>query len=362
MTAPWWVTADADATYTASGLNLLLGNHTEYLDHPGLPEQEALEGIFGAQYLTEKAIGTRSSGVNSFAADTLLHLDRARPVYRTVAIALYLLGVALVFLVLTRLLGHWTWGFAGSMLWFAAPGLLDVSTQIRPDVLLCALVVLSGYLVVRAADQRDPWLFVLASASIGFASMVKLHAMGVAPVLLAAVVWRHPPLGWLHGLTSSARTGIRRHRRWLAPLLAGLLAVAIAFNLNRPAFMLTTEQKTFLLTALALVGGYAVCALTVSRFHLIGANRIFDPFLALVVIALLAGLAIPLVFDPEDGIQALLAIKHSLTGHGAPINSPPSRSSKASSYSPLRWPESSSASCDVRRFRSFSARPQLSSL
>lgn len=315
VTSPWWITADADAVYTASGLSLLVGNHTKYLDHPGLPEQEALEGVFGAQYLVQRATGSRTGNAQAFATDTLLHLDRARPAYRALAIAFYLLGVALTFVLLARLLGHWSWGFAGSLLWLAAPGLLEIAIQIRPDALLCALVVASGYLVAQAAERRDPWLFSLAAIVIGFAVTVKLPAAALALPLLIAVVWRHPAYDWPERLAANARGALRRQRTWLAPLSGVLLAIAIAFNLNRPAFVFTGEQRTLVLTLLAMVGGYGVCALVVRRSKLVGA-RLFDPFYAVVAIGAVLGLALPIAFDPEDGFQMLVSIRDSLVGRG----------------------------------------------
>ena len=316
VSSPWWVSADADAIYTTSGLNLLLGKHTFYLDHPGLPEEEALEAVFGAQYLVEKATGIRSGGVHSFADHEFLDLDRTRPVYRSLAVVFYLLGVALAFVLTARLLGHWTWGLGASLLWLAAPGLLPISIQIRPDGLLCALVLLSAYLVARAAERRDAWLFGLAAASIGFATTVKLHAAGLAPVLLAAVAWRHPGREWPASVRESAARAWRRRRGWVVPLGALLPVAAVAFNLDRPGFAFTRTQLTLLLTVLALVAGYGACAVLARRLRLLGADRLFDPFVAVLAVATLCGLAVPIVLDPEDGFQMLVSIKDTLVGHG----------------------------------------------
>ena len=316
VSQPWWLTADADAVYTTSGLNLLLGNHTFYLDHPGLPTEEALEAGFGAQYLAEKATGDRTGGVQAFADHIFLNLDRARPVYRSLAVAFYLLGVALAFLLVTRLLGHWTWGFAASLLWLAAPGLIPIAVQIRPDALLCALVLLTTYLIAKAAERRDAWLFVLAGVTVGFAVTVKLHAAGLVPVLLAAVVWRHPAPGWESAIRESVPLAWRRHKRWAIPLSLLVVGSAVAFNLDRPAFTVTHQQETLVFTILALVGGFGACALVARRLELPGAQRLFDPLVAIVAVAVLIGLAIPIVFDPEDGLQMLVSIKDTLSGHG----------------------------------------------
>ena len=70
----------------------------------------------------------------------MLHLDRTRPVFRGFAILFFVGGAALAFFLLARLLGHWTWGVAGGLLWLAQPELTDL-IQIRPDVLLAALAL-----------------------------------------------------------------------------------------------------------------------------------------------------------------------------------------------------------------------------
>jgi hypothetical protein len=40
--APWSVHVDPDGAYVGSSLNILRGEHTQYLDHPGLPTQVGL--------------------------------------------------------------------------------------------------------------------------------------------------------------------------------------------------------------------------------------------------------------------------------------------------------------------------------
>src|SRR5207244_10957822 len=133
--SPWWTYADADAAYAASSLDELAGYPVRYLDHPGLPLEELGTLAFGAEELVQQTTG----GVHSrrqFVDRQLLHLDRARPVFRGLAVAIFLLGGILWCLLLARLLGHWTWGLAGGLLWIAAPGLWPMSIQFRPDVLL----------------------------------------------------------------------------------------------------------------------------------------------------------------------------------------------------------------------------------
>ncbi|HEY2543297.1 MAG TPA: hypothetical protein VGH92_09625, partial [Gaiellaceae bacterium] len=152
VTGPWWINADADATYSASALNIVSGDHSRYFDHPGLPNQEVLAITFGAVSLAD------GGPTRKWAQDEMVHLDRARPVFRGWAIAFFIGGAMLVYLLLSRLLGHWTWGLAGGLLWLAQPDTTD-AIQIRPDVLLCAVLLSTGYVVVRAWQRQSPAAF-----------------------------------------------------------------------------------------------------------------------------------------------------------------------------------------------------------
>jgi hypothetical protein len=100
----WWSFADPDGAYVGSSLNIL-DNHTNHLDHPGLPTQDALALAFGAQYLVEKATGDHDSR-QAFADETMLDLDDARWLYRGWASVLFLGSALLVYVLVGRLLGH----------------------------------------------------------------------------------------------------------------------------------------------------------------------------------------------------------------------------------------------------------------
>ena len=126
----------------------------------------------------------------------MLDLDRTRPVFRGIAIAWYLAGALLAFLLLGRLFGHWAWGLAGGLAWIAAPGLAAMSIQFRPDVPLAVLCLVFAFLVGRAVETRSPLLFAAAAFELGLATMVKLHAGGLLPALALAAVWRAPLAAW----------------------------------------------------------------------------------------------------------------------------------------------------------------------
>ena len=121
LRSPWWTYADADASYTGAALNLVAGYPAEFVDHPGLPLTETAALAFGADALLRGNLSRADR--EAYVDARLLDLDRTRAVFRGLAALLYLLGAALAFLLLARLLGHWTWGLAGSLLWLATPGL-----------------------------------------------------------------------------------------------------------------------------------------------------------------------------------------------------------------------------------------------
>src|SRR5665213_3359609 len=108
VTGPWTTYADADATYVASGLNILKGTHSRYYDHPGLPVQQLLAVTFGASYAVGRVTGNDTS-VNAYVDQKLTNLDTTRPYFRGLAIALYLLGAGLSYVLFGRLFGGRLW-------------------------------------------------------------------------------------------------------------------------------------------------------------------------------------------------------------------------------------------------------------
>ncbi len=313
--SPWWTYADADATYTSSSLNLMLGNHTSYLDHPGLPLQELLGATFGARYLLSRATGGHESRVE-YASELMLHLDRTRPYFRGFAIAFYLLGALLAFVLLARWLGHWTWGLAAGVLWVAAPGLAAMSIQYRPDVLLSVLALVSGYLIVRAAEERSALRFALAAFALGFTITVKMHAAGLLVPLALAALWRHPRPGWAAAFRDGARAGFRRRRPWLVGALGAWIVLAVAFDRERLPVTPTSAQKGILLLSVPLAAYSLLGVLAHGRARNVLLRRVLDPFYALLAWGLVAGIALPATIVLDDGLQMLVLIAKGLTGRG----------------------------------------------
>jgi len=316
VASPWWIYADADATYVASAANLMAGEHTFYLDHPGLPLQDLMAVTFETRYLAEKILGG-DSGPHAFAAERMLKLDASRVYWRTYAVLFYLFGAGVAFIVCSRFLGHWGWGIAGGLMWTAAPGLTRMAIQYRPDVLLAGLVLVVGYLIVRAAERRDAGLYSLAALLLGLTITVKMHAGGLLVPLAVALLIRPPGAGWPRELATRAGATLWRRRRLVIGLAAGWIALAVAFNSVR--FPLDTYDFEHRLFARAgvLFGAYLVLSLLCSRLAPRSlAARLLSPFAALVALLLTAGMLLPATLFLDDGLLMLWKIEQGLTGGG----------------------------------------------
>jgi Dolichyl-phosphate-mannose-protein mannosyltransferase len=293
--SPWWTYADADATYTATALNLTYRNsRIHYLDHPGLPLHELLATSFVVERLV------RGLSEDEFFTDRMLNLDSTRPLFRGWAIFFYLLGAALSFLTATRLLGHWTWGLAAGLLWTAAPGLVAMSIQYRADVLLSVVTIAVSYTIVRAALLRSAGLYLAAGLLLGLAVTVKLHAAGLIVPLAIAALWRPPPQDWYAPLRENAFAFVRRRSFLVGAGVFAWLALVVTFNAPRVPFTPTAEQ----LSLVAVGAGVILVLLAVNRFY--GA----------LAAAIAGGIAVSAVIVLQDGLQMLVVVTRGLTGGG----------------------------------------------
>jgi hypothetical protein len=309
----WWHWADPDGAYAGSSLNILFGNHTHYLDHPGLPTQDALAIAFGAEYLVGKATGAFDTR-QAFVEDRMLDLDQSRVVYRLWAALLFVGAALLVYVAVWRLLGHWTWGLAGSLVFLGAPGLGAISFLLRPDAAVAALCLAVGYLSVTAFERRSAWRYAGAAALLGLAMTVKLTAIAMVVPLAVAALWRAPGPDWAAGFTRAGAAWLRRHALWLAPVLLAWIVLCIVFNRERLPVLQTDEQRGILLTGATVLLGYAGLAVVAERFDIPWANRLFRTFYASLGLAFVAGLALPATLVLDDGVQMLVSIKETLTG------------------------------------------------
>jgi hypothetical protein len=308
--APWWAYADADATYVASGLSLLAGNPTTYLDHPGLPLQQLLELAFGLQ-----AIGS-GDGREEWIHAALLDLDRTRIVFRGFAALFYVGGAVLSFALVARLLASAYWGMVAGLLWVGAPGLIAMSIQYRPDVLVAALCLAVAFLIATAARARSAPRYAAAGVLLGFTVLVKLHALGLlVPYALALAVWRPRP--W------NVRDWAITHRRSLVVVLATWAGLAALLNAGRFPFAPTLAQ-TVLGVALAVC--LAVCLPLADRGSVVGLG----------IGALAVGAAVPVTLDLRDGLQALVSVAKTATGRNVNEGIDPFSNFSRLAESPLR--------------------------
>jgi hypothetical protein len=311
--APWWIFADPDGAYVGSSLNILLGNHTNYLDHPGLPTQDVLTLGFGAEYLVGKATG-KYDDRQAFVNEKMLDLDSARALYRTWAIALFLGATLLVYVVVARLLGHWTWGLAGSLAFVSAPGLGAISFLLRPDPALAALCLAIGYLTVTGFDRRSTLRYTGAAALLGFTMTVKLSAAGMIVPLILAAAWRAPGTNWFRDLMRTLGSWARANASWLVPAALVWFVLCVVFNRERLPIVQTDDQRSILVNGGTFLVGYTLFAFATERFRIPWADRIFRLAYAWLMLAFVVGMAIPATLVLDDGVQALVAMKETLTG------------------------------------------------
>jgi hypothetical protein len=312
----WWGSADPDGAYVGSGLNILLGNHTNYLDHPGLPTQDALALAFGGQYLFEKATGREDAGVTAFVDARMLDLDATRWIYRTWAVFLFVGGALLAAFLTSRLLAHWSWGVAAGLLFVTAPGLWAIASLLRPDSGLAAVCLAAAYLLATAIRSRSAIRYIGAALILGVAVSFKLTAIGLVPALLLSAVAFAPPRSWTHETAGWVRRTARRHTLWLLPTAAAWLALCVVFDRKRLPLVATSDARHLLVNGGTILGGYLLLASIVRLLRVPWAEFLFDPFYGVLALALVVGFAIPASLILNDGIQAAVTMWDALRGRG----------------------------------------------
>jgi hypothetical protein len=314
----WWVWADPDGAYLGNSLNLLIGNPTSYLDHPGLPTQDALAVAFGAWRLGDVVLGDARSR-DEWMLERMLDLNGVRPVYFGLSLLYHVGGALLAYVLMARLLGHWTWGLAGGLLFVAAPKLVEHTYNLRPDTAVAALSLAVAYLLATALERESPQRLLAAAFVLGFAVTMKLVALGlVVPVALAALVLR--PREWLGPTREAARRAFDRHRLWLVPVAVAWLLVCVAFNRDRLPLVENDDQRAVLVNGGTFLVGFVAASVAAARWRIPGATAVFAPFHAALLLAAVAGLALPATLVLDDGLQMVVAIWETLTGGRANEN------------------------------------------
>lgn len=314
--SPWWINANSDSTYTASGIDLMAGQQSVYLDDPGTPLVDLMAGTTEVRYVAHKLTNEHATP-GTYAAERLLHLDDSRIFFRGYSILFFLFGVALAFVLLWRLLGTPLWGAAGAVLFLCAPGLQASSIEYRPDVLLAGLVLATGYLVVRATERRDAWLYALAVALLGLAMTVKAQAVGLVVPLGVALVLRPPAGAWAPALVRDGRAWLRRYRWPLLAFFAVWVLLCVTFDRSRVPISVTHQQAAVVqrigLAALVyVIAVAAVAAVPVLRGYSRGPLR---PFGLVLVAAFACGILLPGTLALNDLPEMLAKIVHDLA-HG----------------------------------------------
>jgi hypothetical protein len=314
--SPWWINASSDASYTAAGIDLMAGEHTQFLSQPGMPLQDLMAITTEARYVAHKMTSEHETP-HTYAAQRLLHLDDSRIFFRGYAILFFLAGALAAFLVLTTLLGSAWWGAAGALLFVSAPGLPAMSIQLAPDVLLAGLVLTVGWLIARAAERRDPLLYSLAALLLGVTTTVKVHAAGLLVPLAVALIWRPPEPQHARELAAAAARRLQRYRTALLAFSAVWVIFCVTFDRTRHPFT-TTHAQSAVMTGITL---FLVCyAVLVAMIAWAPKMRSFArgplrPVGLLLTAAFAAGVLIPGTLVINDLPQMLLEMGRAL-GHG----------------------------------------------
>jgi hypothetical protein len=315
LTEPWWIQADPDGAYVGSALNLLQHNPTVYLDHPGIPNQEALALVFGGQFVIERIAG-RTPGVDAFVAHQLLHLDGARALYRGFAIAVFVLASLAVYAAVARWFRHRGWGVLAGVAFASTPALAPIAFMTKPDPAVSALALIVAVLTAAAFERRSAGLYLAAAAALGLALTVKIVAVGLVAALALALLWRPPDSGWSSALRNDAGDRIRCRRRFVVAVVAAWLALCVAFNLGRHGGLPHASNLGLVGAGVLLVAVFAACAFVAARRGNPLARRVFHPFYLAAVAALLVGMVLPATLILDQLPQVLLSIWQTSRGSG----------------------------------------------
>lgn len=288
----------------------MAGEHT--LSPQGMPLQDLMAVTTETRYVAHKLTSEHETP-HAYAAVRLLHLDDSRIFARGFAILFFVAGVLLAFVAVGRLLGGRWWGVAAALLFASASGLPAGSIQLQPDVPFTALVLAVGYLVVQAADRRDPRLYALAAFTLGLAATLRAQAVGMLVPFAVALVARPPETSTL---LDDGRRWLQRYRTPLLAFFAVWVLFCVTFDRSRLPIRTTHGQAAALrwigLAALAYAALIGVVHVRSPRALGRGPLRGIG---LLLVAALFAGVLLPGTLALNDLPAMLVGVGRSL-GHG----------------------------------------------
>jgi len=308
---PWWYTADSDGAYLANGLNLLLGNKTKMLDHPGVPMQALLTLSLAVDYVIHgwgEGLGVLDYVDACFAdPDCIIALTALWGL-------VFLLGAVVVAYEVGRhMFGHWHWGVVSACLYLALPGHLTFATMFRPENILSGSCLLSAYLLWRGLERRSPSCCLLAALVIGHAVGEKVHAIGMLlPLALTVMVLLR--VNWVTLTVLSVVGSTRRCRTGVLCGAAIWLVCLIILNLGREPTVL--DWKLFALVGLTVA--YLILSIWVVRRF--AQSRLvsvaINPAYVLTAVALGVGLMVPSMLLLDETRPLFWQLVTLLSGRG----------------------------------------------
>jgi hypothetical protein len=228
LESPWWTGHDFDTVYAASAVSLFRGDRSTFFDHPGVPLQESLAAALTADWVARDVGTNRTERAETF----LRNLDRLRPHLRILGSLLFVGSALIAYAAVAWATGSAFGGLFAALTLLAAPDVTVWAAVVKPDPLLAALSVASVALLAVAARTRSAFVYIGASALIGYAVTVKVHALGLlAPLAVAVLVWPPERLALAEGWRSWRQ---RRHPVVVAVVLAWLVAALFLNALAAP--------------------------------------------------------------------------------------------------------------------------------
>lgn len=227
---PWWFAMDCDVSYVGSALNMIAGKPNEFLYHPGMLLHSML--TVALELHQSAASMTNGISVEGYVDSVFQAPGQVFGIVRGLAVAYFLFAAGCVFIVGKRAGGHPAWGMFSAVVYFATIGHLPRAVMYRPETVLAGLSLIIVAVAICAWQKRVPLLWLFAVALFSFAMTVKIHALGLAPVLFisgAALVRED----WIKPIQGAA-VAVNRHRV-LALLCTVLWMLLVAVgNRHRP--------------------------------------------------------------------------------------------------------------------------------